>query len=460
MTFIEAALEILRREGIPLHARVIAEKAVELEILSHVGKTPEQTMSKRISAAVAKEKGPFVRVKPGVFALSEWKDDKGSLVPPGRTKRPTVPPVHSIEKRPHTPPQQTPVIKDAPVMRPSLSPVEATERENGREKGAAEENERTGDDGAGRSRKNRNRRSRNRNRDTQRNAERRVSDGERTEKNDPPTGVSEIPRADVRGDNSAERRSAPPVRTNGENGGLVGEVARFLEKQKQPQGARAIAGRFQIGGNNAEIIIDALLDADNRERRKTGRIPRFVKHRNGWALSVREIPAEIVTIENEVFQSAFRLEQIAERQILRRLKGISSGKLTQIVILILRQMGYSDVESIARGREGECHLRVSDRRHGGRFSTAVVIRHDAQSRAITDADVAAFRGSLHHYKASRGLVVTTGEITPEGIREADIPNLPPVGIIDGRMLAQEMVRYSIGVEKRAVQLAFLDESWF
>jgi hypothetical protein len=74
MTFTEAALAVLQQEGRPMHSREIAEKAVERGLLSHVGKTPVQTMSARLSAAVSKgnEKGAFARVRPGVFALSAW----------------------------------------------------------------------------------------------------------------------------------------------------------------------------------------------------------------------------------------------------------------------------------------------------------------------------------------------------------------------------------------------------
>ncbi|HUT79173.1 MAG TPA: winged helix-turn-helix domain-containing protein, partial [Polyangia bacterium] len=81
MTFIEAALKVLEHEGRPLHSREIAERAVEWGLLSHVGKTPVQTMSGCLSAAVAKGEGktPFARVTPGVFGLAAWDGH-----PPGR----------------------------------------------------------------------------------------------------------------------------------------------------------------------------------------------------------------------------------------------------------------------------------------------------------------------------------------------------------------------------------------
>src|SRR5271156_5168973 len=80
MTFTEAAAEVLRLAGKPLHYKEITELAIEKNLLSHVGKSPEVTMGARLAALLKKEdKGnPIVRVKPGVFALREWSDKKGA----------------------------------------------------------------------------------------------------------------------------------------------------------------------------------------------------------------------------------------------------------------------------------------------------------------------------------------------------------------------------------------------
>ena len=80
MTFIEAAAEVLRQVGKPLHYKEITEAAIAKNLLSHVGKTPEVTMSHRLTAAIKKDDKeiPIVKVKPGVFALREWKGKKGS----------------------------------------------------------------------------------------------------------------------------------------------------------------------------------------------------------------------------------------------------------------------------------------------------------------------------------------------------------------------------------------------
>jgi len=78
MTFTEAAAEVLRIAGKPLHYKEITELAIENNLLSHVGKSPEVTMGARLAALLKKEdkENPIVRVKPGVFALREWDGKK------------------------------------------------------------------------------------------------------------------------------------------------------------------------------------------------------------------------------------------------------------------------------------------------------------------------------------------------------------------------------------------------
>src|SRR5215471_16539027 len=76
MTFTEAAAEVLRLLGKPLHYKEITDLAIEKNLLSHVGKSPEVTMGARLAALLKKSSkdNPLVRIKPGVFALREWDD--------------------------------------------------------------------------------------------------------------------------------------------------------------------------------------------------------------------------------------------------------------------------------------------------------------------------------------------------------------------------------------------------
>jgi ribonuclease E len=50
MTFYEAAVRVLEREGKPLHVNAITEIALKENFLSHVGKSPEEVMQSERSS--------------------------------------------------------------------------------------------------------------------------------------------------------------------------------------------------------------------------------------------------------------------------------------------------------------------------------------------------------------------------------------------------------------------------
>lgn len=74
MTFTEAAIEVLRREGKPLHFKKIAEIAVRESLLDHVGKVPEETLADQLAAhcRLPRAERRVAPVQAGTFALVEW----------------------------------------------------------------------------------------------------------------------------------------------------------------------------------------------------------------------------------------------------------------------------------------------------------------------------------------------------------------------------------------------------
>ncbi len=70
MTFLEAAIEVLRHEPEPLHFAEIAKRAVQRNLLSHVGRDPEAAMRTCLNSAVRGEQAILTRNKPGYYALT------------------------------------------------------------------------------------------------------------------------------------------------------------------------------------------------------------------------------------------------------------------------------------------------------------------------------------------------------------------------------------------------------
>src|SRR5438105_1595785 len=93
MTFTEAAVEVLRRAGKPLHYKEIADVAVRDNLLSHVGQDPEVTMGQRLAAMAKRDDDrKVIAVAPeGTFALMEWS------VPLEQVVEPVAPPLHPTD---------------------------------------------------------------------------------------------------------------------------------------------------------------------------------------------------------------------------------------------------------------------------------------------------------------------------------------------------------------------------
>ena len=74
MTFVEAAIEILKREGKPLSSRRLAELAVKHNLLSVVGRDPESTMQERLDDALehVSRHPDLVRVSAETFGLHAY----------------------------------------------------------------------------------------------------------------------------------------------------------------------------------------------------------------------------------------------------------------------------------------------------------------------------------------------------------------------------------------------------
>jgi HB1/ASXL restriction endonuclease-like protein with HTH domain/restriction endonuclease len=83
MTFLEAAIEVLRQAGSPLSVRDLTDRAIQQKLLSHEGRTPEVTMQARLNQELRKgDRTPLVRVSSGMFGLSRYDRPKGAAKAP------------------------------------------------------------------------------------------------------------------------------------------------------------------------------------------------------------------------------------------------------------------------------------------------------------------------------------------------------------------------------------------
>lgn len=241
---------------------------------------------------------------------------------------------------------------------------------------------------------------------------------------------------------------------------LVNQVETILRRNSRPIPTEKILDAIGLKGEGGPALLEALMASDALEREQRGQRPRFVKHKSGYGLLEREVSTEIIALENQGAELRTRLIQIAEKQLIRKLRSMPMGSFIRVMIMYLQRTGFGAMVPVNFHRNGEFHLSVQDRRHQGRFCTGVVLRKDAADFELRERAVMDLRGALHHYDAMNGMIFTTGQVSDRAVMEGRIPNLPPVVLVDGETLTREMVQMGIGVKMRTLTLPAFDETFF
>jgi restriction system protein len=88
MGFLDAAEEVLKQAGEPLHYREITERAIAQGLIETKGQTPARTMNAQLSTSIQSGESPFVRVGRGIYGLAEWEQGAGEVPVPGLAPEP------------------------------------------------------------------------------------------------------------------------------------------------------------------------------------------------------------------------------------------------------------------------------------------------------------------------------------------------------------------------------------
>jgi hypothetical protein len=575
MTFTEAAAQVLRLIGKPLHYKEITDVAIERNLLSHVGKSPEVTMGARLAALVKKgdKENPLVRVKPGVFALREWDSatiEKGladrtpalerlaaqepadveefeaqaALEPDGAgegggDEAPVLDPAereraemaaHATEffeteddddepifgrepeaaaaasddrgdpggrrrrrrRRRGGRPEETVVgggdglpsytVSDAPAELPAAALAEAERRASERDRGElgrGEDSDRKRDveleapvrerdrgerDRGERERGDRDRGERDRGERGERDrGERSERDrGERSERDRGERSERDRGDRDRAPVNGAAHAGADDVVGRGVADGLESLLETF-DRSRGPVAIQTLTdaaqrrGRFFGEHSIAPGVLLAAARTDNTCALSRGERPRFRVAGSRIGLTEWSLDGEIVRIEREIQQLVTRYREASRRVLLRNLQELPHRALGEMVLLLLEQIGFSELVPLRRpGSHGaELHLSGKLRTPAGELQTAVVVRRDG--REVGRERVTELRGALHHYgPAHAGWLITTGQVLSGAREEAASPGASPVSVIDGLGLARLCEEHGVGVVRETIGLALPD----
>lgn len=461
MTFTEAAVEILRLVGRPLHYKKITELAIERNLLSHVGKAPELTMSSRLATMVKKDRGeePIIKVKPGVFALRDFTPqmmalaDAGdddidlSQIPEAPAAPPPPPAVEGAEvgtaeaaPRPALPGSDVfPAEEDDD--KPILAGIDDDEDEEGegggdrrrgrrrrrRGRGEAEaetaEGESAGsetkgegegeerprqesrerdrhdrDHGRGRNDRERHDRDRDRDRDRERNRRDGRDGREGRDGRDGRDGHRDAPRL------PAAELSREPGDNDLLGRDLADAVFTVLVSESRALSYAAIAGelvrRGRLVGEPATLVptIAAAVRADAGRGAEGGRgRARFRHTHDGLALYDWFLPRDAMYRERDVVRAAERQQEAVRRSFLRKIGDLPAAGFAELVASWLNAEGVASLRGVRRPTSSPQEMHFAGTLRRGFEELRLAIVVVRGTQELTRERVVELRGSLHHY---------------------------------------------------------------
>ncbi|HET9751655.1 MAG TPA: restriction endonuclease [Myxococcales bacterium] len=405
MTFTEAAVEVLRRAGKPLHYRQIAGAALQENLLSHVGQDPELTMGQRLAAMAKRDEDrKVVAIAPeGTFALLEWG------VPQDVQVEPVPPPLQPEDagEALYRPREREPRPIHAQARR-RLAELQA-EHEEGSEEVEAERRRQDQLRGKG---------------------QRRFP-----------------PPAEVVFEALAERQTGAPL----------AELAAELLKRQLLSDALV---------RDLPSLVAALLE-DNRRRTEVGRKPAFIV--DGDRVTLVEFPPPSAPPDLAearaphagarpmgAAQLAAEIRRAVARGLRRRLAELDTPSFENLCATLLERMGMRDVRVAKRSKEGPLYLA---RQRRGVSDLRVAVKLVRGAREIGRNDVQELRKDLAHYSAQMGLVLAPGEAGRDARSEASAAGQAPVALYVGEALPEELIACRVGVTVQSVEVPDLDEAF-
>uniref|UniRef100_UPI0005935D35 restriction endonuclease n=1 Tax=Nocardia higoensis TaxID=228599 RepID=UPI0005935D35 len=184
---------------------------------------------------------------------------------------------------------------------------------------------------------------------------------------------------------------------------------------------------------------------------------------NGGTVADAHVADEVVDPLEQIEGGVERLHAEVAADLLARLRGQDPAFLEQSVLDVLVAMGYGGTEGRAAriGGSGDGGVDgVIDQDPLGLERIYVQAKRYGADNTVGRPEIQAFVGALHGVGAARGVFITTSSFT-SGAREYAQNIATRVILIDGRRLAELMIRYGVAVQTRQTfTVVEVDEDYF
>jgi restriction system protein len=180
--------------------------------------------------------------------------------------------------------------------------------------------------------------------------------------------------------------------------------------------------------------------------------------------SPRGGPAAQETPLERIASAVGELEEALRSDILARVRDMTPAEFEGLIVKLLLAMGYGQgSEEMAEALGGTGDGGVDGLIHQdplGLDRVYIQAKRYREGNNVSSPDIRNFIGALNIHRATKGVFVTASAFTPDARQSAQGSTVQVV-LIDGRRLADLMLRYKVGVLVRNfIELKELDEGFF
>lgn len=494
MTFFEAAVEVLRRAGRPLHYKKITEIAVRDNLLSHVGKSPQDTMNSRLEREIQKSNGSVLdRTRPGVYKLDkehakeltekvrkqqekerkrrEAREKKQQEQKRKREERRKQEEKEQKQKKQRDKQQNQQKQKKKKKQKRSDSDGDQKRR---RARGSQTEHtkkkrDRSDQDGqTGRKKRKRTRRGQKDGQDEQKQQKKQKK--QTKQKKEKSNGKKRRRRRSKKdrnkgksGDDSGQRRkrgAAPPLDKTAhlDQGpvqlkGIAKAAHKVLDENRdEPVHIEDLADDIfdrklvKFHTHDPVTTVKSALANDNQIREQRGHRPLFDHDMEDyWWLTEWDLADRVYEREQTVLSLTEEIRQDTVDQLGQALLSVKTEALEHLALTLLERLGYHNIKVSKRSSDGDVFF-TADWRQGladVRVCVRVVSDHDRNLDADAVSDL---RETLDHYSASEGVIIHLGAVTDAAVNRSRKDGQAPITLLDDETFVELLIKHGIGVQ--------------
>ena len=190
-------------------------------------------------------------------------------------------------------------------------------------------------------------------------------------------------------------------------------------------------------------------------------VKQFVKKLSATNPSVSKDKGVLGTreVDNQRIEESEELAELTwEEELIGILKCMDPYAFERLSQRFLRELGFTNVEVTSKSGDGGIDG-VGVIKIGGVLSFHVVFQSKRYTGSVSSPAIRDFRGAMIG-RADKGLFITTGTFTRDAKREAQRDGAPPIDLIDGNALAEQLRDLRLGVDIKMREEVIIKPAWF